>query len=210
MTSQLSSTMATITTITIKQYEFCDEIKQHILSYITRKPFDLEKNWKFVYSFRTRQPTLKTLIYRFRLRMSRRQLLYELSDAGLKRQLKVAQAINLPIIRREVIRELNYFWTQHFGPYTKTSFWDKKWIFKTHYSRMLYEPYRDELTLNFRGANFSKAMFLVSIRYFGNLSTKRIYKKMRKSERVNCELCGKDLARCSLNNHMKKIHWKPF
>ena len=162
--------MATITTISVKQYEFCDEIKQHILSYITgpkMEPFDLMKNQSFVYSFWSRNPTLKTLIYRFRLRMSRRQLMYELSAKGHAERWEVAK------------QQKN------------TLFMD-----------LLYWPYYDELTLNLKNANFTKAKFLDEIIFKGTQSTKALRSKLRKRERVNCEFCGKELARASMKRHL--------
>jgi hypothetical protein len=111
--------MATITTI--KQYEFCDEIKQHILSYLGAKKMkltDLTLNRKIQILSKSIPAEIKPKhIYKLRMLISKEQYNYERSKIGIKHRKKIRDEMNMEFLRKKLYCDINNYWRVKLNPF---------------------------------------------------------------------------------------------
>ena len=96
--------MATITTkttiITKKEYEFCDDIKKHILSFLAPKPMKLTNLYNIPRYLLSSSVVLKAKhIYQLRMLITKEQYDYERSKGGQNRRRK--ETLNMLFVTRK-------------------------------------------------------------------------------------------------------------
>ena len=206
--------MATITTVTpkpFKQYEFCDGIKAHILSYLGAKKMKYtdvaaskwqDKNYK----------TIKSQIYYMRMAVSHEQLLWELTAAGQAASLREVRRCRLSRPRDEQTKLMFYRHAQgKFTPYAEA--YEEQRLATDGNEKATRQTYRKRLLEEIHwGYNH------IVVR--GQLKReKEAYKAAEKRRRadakkvkVDCNCgCGKNIAKSTWPVHRRKyekIHGK--
>jgi len=103
--------MATITIITKKQYEFCDDIKKHIISYLGAKPMKLTNLYNIPRYLLSSSVVLKAKhIYQLRMLITKEQYDYERSNGGKTHRHK--DTLNMKYVSRKtnLIVAIKNYW----------------------------------------------------------------------------------------------------
>lgn len=217
-----------ITTVTTKQYAFCDDIKKHILSFLAPKKMRLvnlfdEKIQALLIKCMRRESVFsrKARLYQLRMLISKEQLDYERSDVGIKHRKKHNAAIKIASDRKMVITDLENYWRDErrggtgefrvpiseYGIYLEALYWNyKDIVIGTHYEiwsrerRPLWTP---------------KDWYLSYIILYGEQYTQRANLRFKKAkqaearkekakEKIACGCgCGKMLTRPTVSRHIK-------
>jgi len=104
--------MATITTITTKQYEFCDDVKKHILSFLGAKPMKLVNLYNIPRCLLPRVPmTVKAKhIYHLRMLITKEQYDYERSKGGITHRHKETTNMKYVSNKTNLIVGIKNYW----------------------------------------------------------------------------------------------------
>ena len=192
---------------TIKQYEFCDDIKKNILSYLCPKKMRLINpiNSKFFWEWRgfdrfhywemgdEFKGKVNTLCFQMNIMFGKEQLLFETSPLGLKMREKLKQRCRKYDLCDQIKKEGGW----GFAP-LKIQLHDESWNMPKEMLERFFH---------------SKEKFLKEIQVWGTRYVMRMNKREQRKranekrrERVCCELCGKSLSKNSISKHMKNIH----
>ena len=190
---------------TIKQYEFCDDIKKNILSYLCPKKmksinpnlrlfwkwngFDRSHYWERCDNFKGK---INTICYKMNIMFGKEQLLFETSPLGLKMREHLKQRCRKWDLGDQIKKEEGW----GFAP-RRIQLHDDCWKMPKEMLERFFH---------------SKEKFLKEIQVWGTRYVMRMNKReqrkranVKRRERVCCELCGKTLSKNSISKHMKNI-----
>ena len=220
------TTMASITTITTKQYEFCDDVKKHILSFLAPKKMSLVNLYDDKIQallMKCQRPdrlfSRKARIYHLRMLVSKEQIDYERSDVGIKHRKKQLAAVKIASDRKLVIIDLENYWRLRRNGGTGEILLPL-WNDYASYSEFLYYPYK-ALILGTEYERYRRSHspytplqeHLSHIMCYGKRYAERAdvrFKKAKQAEarrekakeKIACECgCGKTLARSTVSRH---------
>ena len=213
--------MATITTTAVitRHYEFCDEIFQHILSYIPKpkpmKLLELHTIEDLLYAVRWKTP--KQLIYEFRMLVSWEQYEYEKSMVGRLHRVKDLAERKHQANKSLIIQDLRNYWSKKQNGMRR--------ILNSEYNLYMcawYNPYWKILDRIYK----NEKRLLGDICEYGKEYSEREAKreqqrrrklrpvseaskakaKLARSRIVECEDCLKSMTFGSLTRHQKKCN----
>ena len=200
--------MATITTVTpkpFKQYEFCDGIKAHILSYLGAKKMKytdvaaskwLDKNYL----------TIRSQIYYIRMAVSHEQLLWELTAAGQAaglREIKRLRSEGLPGDATDIM-----FYRHAQGKFTPIRSYEQQHLSTADGEKATRQTYRKRLLEEINwGYNYIVVRGQMKREKEAQLAASKQRRADANKVRVDCNCgCGKNITMGTWETHRRKVY----
>ena len=206
ITQQQQNKMATITTVTpkpFKQYEFCDGIKAHILSYLGAKKMKFTdvaaSKWKD-----RNYLTIRSQVYYMRMAISHEQMLWELTAAGKDAGLREVKRIRSERLPGGASKMMFYRHAQfNFAPYLEDS---EQRLATTGNEKAVVLSYKKRLLEELRWG-YNSVVVLGQLKR--EKEAQKAAEKRRRADsekmRVDCNCgCGKNIAMSTYRTHRRK------
>ena len=188
--------MATITTVSIKQYAFCEDIKQHILSFLKPKKMKVTDMLLLSKCFNVhyRKHFFRDVIFKIRMVITKDQLDWELTPRAQELfKLKHAEIFRRYALDGEISRDIHDKWTNTFVKYR-------------HLLQEIIGIGADRKRLHLDEIKYTATehtRIALEIRIAAEKAAERAAKRAERArQKIACDCgCGKTLARSTVSRH---------